>query len=88
MPRVIIDLPYVPESNQIAQILAQQVTNTLPGAEVQIGDTAPQQPDPASARGMSPQQPPTPPRPLTNQPTMARRQPQQAGGPIGRPTPV
>jgi hypothetical protein len=67
MPRLIIDLPYVPESDQIAQIIAQQVTATLPGAQVQIVDTAPNQPDMASARGMTPQSP-TPQRPLTNQP--------------------
>ena len=95
MPRVIIDLPYVPESAQIAQILAQQGEQTLPGASVQVVETGAQQPDAASPRGLAPAG--AAPPPLTRQPMqrptpgppgqMARRQPQQLTGPIGRPMP-
>ena len=80
MPRVIIDLPYVPESNQIAQILAQQVTQTLPGAEVQIVDTSDQQPEGGAARGLSPAL--SSQRPLTNAPMGGQRS-MNAPGPFG-----
>lgn len=76
MPRVVIDLPYVPESAQIAEVIKQQVTLTLPGATVQIVDTSPT--PGAEARGLNPASPTQ--TPLTQQP----RQPSPQMGP---PTP-
>jgi hypothetical protein len=76
MPRIVIDLPYVPEADQIAEIIKQQVTQTLPGATVQIVDTSPT--PGAEARGLNPASPTQ--TPLTQQP----RQPTPQMGP---PTP-
>jgi hypothetical protein len=71
MPRVIIDLPYVPEADQIASLIAQQVSTTLPGAQVQVVDAASDQG--GMARGLETAS--TPQRPLTRPP--------QAGPPPG-----
>jgi hypothetical protein len=83
MPRIVIDLPYVPESAQIAEIIKQQVNQSLPGATVQIVDTSPT--PGAEARGLNPASPTQ--TPLTQQP----RQPSPQMGPpspqMGRPTP-
>jgi hypothetical protein len=91
MPRVVIDLPYVPESAQIAEVIKQQVTQTLPGATVQVVDTAP--PTGADARGLDAASSPQP--PLTQQPRRptpqmgppspqgAPRRPMPSPGPMG-----
>lgn len=83
MPRIVIDLPYVPESAQIAEVIKQQVNQSLPGATVQIVDTSPT--PGAEARGLDPAS--SPQTPLTQQP----RQPSPQMGPpspqMGPPTP-
>ena len=93
MPRVVIDLPYVPESDQIAEVIAQQVTQTLPGATVQVVDTAP--PTGAEASGLDAAS--SPQNPLTQQPRRPTPQmgpptpqmgPPTPQGPVGRPTPT
>ena len=86
MPRVVIDLPYVPESAQIAEVIKQQVTQTLPGATVQVVDTAP--PTGADARGLDAAS--SPQNPLTQQPRRPTPQmgPPTPQGPAGRPPPT
>ena len=93
--RLIVDLPYAEGVHQIAQSLSEGILRNIPGAEVQIVETDAQQPDAARPRGLAPAG--AAPPPLTRQPRtrptpgppgqMARRQPQQLTGPIGRPMP-
>ena len=88
MARIVIDLPYVPESAQIAEIIKQQVNQSLPGATVQIVDTSPT--PGAEARGLNPASPTQ--TPLTQRPTPqmgpptpqgAMRRPMPSPGPMG-----